>query len=583
MSSHRFSMDRAVQDFHEARRQAALQEVVARITGKSTRLLAFDEVSQKLKARGGLDKGVQEIPLEAIVGSCGRYEDFSRTFLPLLESDKDRWARVRLHVTTTGLADVAPILVYQIGQAYFVLDGNHRVSVARKLGATYIRANVTELQARVGLSPADRPEDLILKAEYADFLERTNLDVTRPQADLRVTAPGKYWILEAQIDAHRFLVRDTPQNETSYQEAAKYWYDGVYLGVVQLIRDRGLLQDFPNRTETDFYLWIFEHRSSLKQQLAWDIAAGSVLTDLTVQRRPSRQGITKKFGRRVLDAITPDQLRSGPETGQWRREKSTSPHPGRLFFNVLVTITGDEKGWQAFEQSLEVARRERGRLRALHLVSTPEEKEAAPARDLQAEFNQRCEAANIPGKLTIEVGPVVDKICERAWLADLVVAPILHPPGPQLMTRVSSAFRTLVQRCARPVLAVPDQPSGFKQALLAYDGNPKAREALFVATYLTGQWDVPLTVLIVAEDRKSADVTALETEAKAYLAQYGLAAAFTLKSGPVAEAILETSANYHSDLIIMGGYSHSPLKDLVLGNSVDQLLRQSKQPLLICR
>ena len=73
MSHVKSRMDRALQDFHEARRQAALQEVVARLTGKSTKLLAFDDVSQKLKASGGIDRGVQEISLDAIVGSCERY------------------------------------------------------------------------------------------------------------------------------------------------------------------------------------------------------------------------------------------------------------------------------------------------------------------------------------------------------------------------------------------------------------------------------------------------------------------------------------------------------------------------------
>jgi nucleotide-binding universal stress UspA family protein len=583
MSHVKSRMDRALQDFHEARRQAALQEVVARLTGKSTKLLAFDDVSQKLKASGGIDRGVQEISLDAIVGSCERYEDFSRTFLPLLESDKERWARVNVHITTKGLADVPPILVYQIGQAYFVLDGNHRVSVARQLGATRIKADVTEFQPRVSLSPDDSPAELILKAEYADFLERTNLNVNRPQVDLRVTAACKYWILEAQIEAHRYLVQEAAKNRISYQEAAVCWYDGVYLGVVQVIRDRGLLQGFPNRTETDLYVWVFEHRASLKQHLDWDMAAGSVLTDLAVHHQPASPSIVKQFGRRVLDAVTPGQLTSGPKPGLWRHEKATLPHPSRLFFNVLVAITGEEKGWSAFEQSLVVARRERGRLRALHLVTTETEKEAAPIQGLRAEFNQRCQAAKIPGKLTIEVGPAVDKIVERAWLADLVVAPLLHPPGSQLITRLSSQFRTLVQRCARPVLAVPNQPSYFKQALLAYDGSPKAREALFVATYLARRWGVPLIVLTVAEDKKSEDMISWETESKVYLQQHDVEASFIQKSGLVVAAILETSAEYCSDLIIMGGYGHSPIKDLVLGSSVDQVLRESKHPILICR
>jgi nucleotide-binding universal stress UspA family protein len=312
------------------------------------------------------------------------------------------------------------------------------------------------------------------------------------------------------------------------------------------------------------------------------MAAGSVLTDLAAHHQPTSPNIVKQLGQRVLDAMTPGQLIAGPKAGQWRREKTTLPHLGRLFFNVLVAVTGEEKGWQAVEQGLEIARRERGRLRALHLVSSEDEKGATPTKAIQAEFNQRCRAANIPGRITIEVGPAVDKICERAWLADLVVAPLLHPPGPQLVKRVSSEFRTLVQRCARPVLAVPDKPSSFNQTLLAYDGSPKAQEALFVATYLSGRWDVPLAVLIVV-DNKNIDDISLEIQAKAYLQQHGVEATLIQKSGSVADAILETSNDCSSDLIIMGGYGHSPVKDLVLGSSVDVVLQAATCPILICR
>ncbi|MCG3211954.1 MAG: hypothetical protein FOGNACKC_05600 [Anaerolineae bacterium] len=561
----------ALQDFREARRQAALQEVMSRITGASTKLLSFDDVSQKLKTEGRVDKGIQQIPLDAIIGSCGRHEDFTRTFLPLRESDKERWAQVRLHVSKTGLANLAPILVYQIGQGYFVLDGNHRVSVARKIGATHIRAHVTELKTKVSLSPFDQPDDLILKAEYSAFLEKSNLDVSRPETDLRVTAPGKYWILEAQIEAHRFLV----SGEATYQKAAVFWHDGVYQSVVQVIRDRNLLQDFPERTETDLYLWIFEHRAVLKQNITWNITPHELLTNLAVKYRPKTL-MLKSSGRNSLVYREPKAL-----TGQWRREKMLMPEQSRLFFNVLVAVTGQAEGWQALAQAFEIARREHGQVLGLHLVANERDIDAPNSRVLRDEFNRRCRAANLAGSLTIEAGPAVDRICQRAGLADLVVAPLLNPPGSRLLGRISSDFRTLIQRCARPVLAVPEKPSLFSKILLAYDGNAKAKEALYAATYIAGQWNIPLVVLTVAE--VGADEKVLQTDAQHYLEKQNVAASLIHKSGPVGEKILETAESCGADLIIMGGYGRSKLKNLILGHSVDQVLRESKQAMLICR
>jgi nucleotide-binding universal stress UspA family protein len=384
-------------------------------------------------------------------------------------------------------------------------------------------------------------------------LEKTNLDASRPQADLRITAPGKFWILEAQIEAHRYLIPAVGGEPASLQEAATYWYDGIYAGFVQMIRDRGLLLDFPDRTETDFYLWFFEHRAALKQDLDWNVNSHAVLADLFTQHRP--------------------KAKEAP--------KAAAPEQSRLFSNVLVAVTGEEKGWQAVEQALAIAKRERGHLWALHLVSSERAKESAPVKALRDEFNRRCREAAIPGQLTVEVGPAVDKIAERACLADLVVAPLLHPPGAQLISRLSSEFRSLIQRCARPVLAIPDKFSPLSQALLAYDGSPKAREALYAAAYLSGRWRVPLLVLTVVEDNSQA--AELQAGARAYLERHQVEALFIQKEGPVAAALLQTCQDYGVDFIIMGGYSRSSLKDLVLGASVDQVLREAKQPILICR
>lgn len=246
------SISFAIEDFHRARRRAALEEILAKLTGKSTDLLSFEDMRQKLKAKVGPARELKEIPLDAIVGSADRYTDFTRSFLPRQDFDRDRWARVMAAVT--NLTGLPPIEVYQIGEVYFVLDGHHRVSVARQVGATHIQAYVTKLHPRVPLSPEDQLDDLVVKTEYADFLERTHLDELRPDADLRVTAAGKYRLLEEHIEVHRYFMGLEQKREIPYTEAVGHWYDEVYLPVAQAIRERGILRDFPGRTETDLYL-----------------------------------------------------------------------------------------------------------------------------------------------------------------------------------------------------------------------------------------------------------------------------------------------------------------------------------------
>src|SRR5512137_2598819 len=121
------NLQSALNDFNEARLQASLQEALARLTGKSNELLSYEEVAEKLKLNVRSEHGVYDIPLDAIVGSVGRYTDFTRSFLPLRNNDQERWARVKAAIDNPNGIGLPPIDVYKVGAVYFVLDGNHRV------------------------------------------------------------------------------------------------------------------------------------------------------------------------------------------------------------------------------------------------------------------------------------------------------------------------------------------------------------------------------------------------------------------------------------------------------------------------
>jgi nucleotide-binding universal stress UspA family protein len=118
--------------------------------------------------------------------------------------------------------------------------------------------------------------------------------------------------------------------------------------------------------------------------------------------------------------------------------------------------------------------------------------------------------------------------------------------------------------------------------LLAYDNSPKAEEALYVATYMAGQWKIPLVVLTVLDARVPVPPETLE-RARQYLEQHGVQALLVAKYAPVAETIMEVADEQGCDFIIMGGYGHKPVLEVVVGSAVDQVLRESCRPVLICR
>ena len=215
------------------------------------------------------------------------------------------------------------------------------------------------------------------------------------------------------------------------------------------------------------------------------------------------------------------------------------------------------------------------------MVRSERRKAGDAVEAIRAEFDRRCAAAGFKGELAVEVGGIAHKVCERSQWADLVVLHLAHPPSTQPLARLGSGFSTLIRRCPRPVLAVPGTVSRLDRALLAYDGSPKAEEALFLATYLAARWGTGLAVMTVIETGRTTSEAL--THAEEYLEAHGIEATFVKESGPVAEAILRTAEKQGSDLIVVGGYGFSPVLEVVLGSAVDQVLRESRRPMLICR
>ena len=150
-------------DFTRARRRAFLRRVVARLRNgpASNKLLSFDEVSRALLANNRNHLGTKVVEVEKIVGTVGRRRDFDSSFLPTRASAEERWKRIDRAFHRAE--DLPPVELYKIGDTYFVLDGNHRVSVARHHGIQMIEATVTEFfPARVTETRQEPGPDPIL-------------------------------------------------------------------------------------------------------------------------------------------------------------------------------------------------------------------------------------------------------------------------------------------------------------------------------------------------------------------------------------------------------------------------------------
>jgi hypothetical protein len=249
-------------DFQSARARAFFQGVLAALSGHSRSLLAFDDVREKLHLGGPVYRGVQTVPLDKIVGSVNRYRDFDSLFLPTQSHTQDRWHRIN----RAWYQDISlpPVLLYKVGEVYFVVDGNHRVSVARNQGQVYIDAEVRECSSRVALTSAVSAEDLVRLGERVDFLERSQLDRVRPGVDVETTILGGYDRLIEHIAVHRYFMGLEKGTEIPESEAVAHWCDTLYKPIVEVVKKSGILEHFPGRTPADVYLWVMDHLHYLR-------------------------------------------------------------------------------------------------------------------------------------------------------------------------------------------------------------------------------------------------------------------------------------------------------------------------------
>jgi hypothetical protein len=251
--------------FQAARMRGFWQEMVAHLRGKSPELLSFEDIRARLRLREESYRGLQDVELDKIVGSVGRYRDFTTNFLPRSAKMQERWSRV--YAQASSMVGLPPIELYKIGNAYFVRDGNHRVSVAQQMGSKTIQAHVTELPTSVELHPGMTEAEIGAAAAYAAFLEETGLARTRiHHQSMQLSESSRYADLLGHIYLHQAVLTQIEQRDVPFEEAAANWYDNVYRPAVTLIRKYRIMPYFEGRTEADLYLWMVEHLREVQEQ-----------------------------------------------------------------------------------------------------------------------------------------------------------------------------------------------------------------------------------------------------------------------------------------------------------------------------
>ena len=256
-------------------------------------LLPLRDVRTHLRVLGEHYVGLQEIPVERIVGSVNRSVDFDRFF-----RTGKRHLRKRLEALREAFGDrpMPPITVYEAGGLYFVNDGHHRVALARQDGGAYIDAEVTAIQTSHELHPGVDILELVHTEQHRRLNERTRLGEVAPGGAIEFSRPTYYGELLALIQAHAYDLSEARGEFVSLPEATRDWYAASWLPAVEAIEATGLKRAYDFKTHGDLYLWTSQKLRELgttNRQATWTDAA-ALLARIPVDRSHRRDTVAAR-------------------------------------------------------------------------------------------------------------------------------------------------------------------------------------------------------------------------------------------------------------------------------------------------
>lgn len=144
-NEHQRQYNTALNQFKSTWVRGLVFRLFARLLRHKTLLYDLNEIKSKLNLCGSHYAGVKVVRIDSIIGTEGKASDFDMGFHPVNEASRERW--VNMAMVYMCCRCLPPVQLTQIGDAYFVRDGHHRISVARAFGQTSIDAEVVTWNA----------------------------------------------------------------------------------------------------------------------------------------------------------------------------------------------------------------------------------------------------------------------------------------------------------------------------------------------------------------------------------------------------------------------------------------------------
>lgn len=219
---------------------------------KSSKFYFLDRKTEKIKEFNNIRKnltnkiylGEREVPLSKIVGTVAKAQDFDINFNPLREGSKDRWTSI--YRSYLGNGSLPPLILYKVGDEYYVYDGNHRVSVAKNLNFHSIEAEVYEFFS------TSEEELNALSMEKFSFEKETGLK------NIICSKTDNYKILREDIQTFSNLYSLGGYNYDTFAT----WYYRIFIPTVNILLSN--FKKFENENNGDIFVKFLKYRSKFE-------------------------------------------------------------------------------------------------------------------------------------------------------------------------------------------------------------------------------------------------------------------------------------------------------------------------------
>jgi len=203
------------------------------------------------------------------------------------------------------------------------------------------------------------------------------------------------------------------------------------------------------------------------------------------------------------------------------------------------------------------------------------------ARAALDELEGKCDSAGIPCTRTMKEGVVSKEIFESAKRCDMIA---MGMSGEHAFWRdafLGSNLESVVRQTHKPVLVTPEKYKKITKILVAYDASTFSTKALTAGADIAEQMNLPLTVVTVSDDKNAGE--GILSQADENLKDCKITYDKILKGGETVSAILDSCNEGSYDLLVMGAYGHSKIRELILGNTTVQIMRKVSCAVLLCR